>query len=245
MVYLAPVSTFYRVYQKKSTEGFQSLPYSVALFSSMLWVYYAVIKSHSYLLITINSIGCIIETIYIAIFLFYAPRSAKMFTLRVVVFLNVIVFGLILLCTLLLSNGGMRITILGWICVSFSVSVFAAPLSIIRLVIHTKSVEYMPFNLSFFLTLSAAVWLGFGLLSKDKFVAIPNIVGLVLGILQMALYCVFREPEPPAKSPDKGLPEHAVVIPAKVVPTREVHPVDAAGGREGVGDGLDRGSLRV
>ena len=69
--------TFYRIYKNKSTEGFQSVPYVVALFSAMLWIYYALLKSDEILLITINTAGCVIETLYIVIYLAYAPKKAK------------------------------------------------------------------------------------------------------------------------------------------------------------------------
>lgn len=69
--------TFYRVYKKKSTEGFQSIPYVVALFSAMLWLYYGMLKTDGYLLITSNSVGCAIEAAYITVYMVYATRSSK------------------------------------------------------------------------------------------------------------------------------------------------------------------------
>jgi solute carrier family 50 protein (sugar transporter) len=212
--------TFYRIYKTKSTEGFQSVPYVVALFSAMLWIFYALIKSNETFLITINAAGCVIETIYIVMYFVYAPKKAKMFTAKIMLLLNVGVFGAILLLTLLLFKGDKRVVMLGWICVGFSVSVFVAPLSIMvstehvhththtqkstlsmhgqinpitiamsfdvllmgclrvrdgyaqKRVIQTKSVEYMPFSLSLSLTLSAVVWFLYGLLIKDKYVAV-------------------------------------------------------------------------
>jgi solute carrier family 50 protein (sugar transporter) len=194
--YLAPIPTFYRIYKSKSTEGFQSVPYVVALFSAMLWIYYALVKSNESLLITINAAGCIIETIYIVMYLAYAPKKAKVFTAKILLLLNVGVFGIILLLTLLLVNGEKRVISLGWVCVAFSVSVFIAPLSIIGRVIKTRSVEYMPFSLSLSLTLSAVVWFLYGLLIKDKYVALPNILGFSFGLVQMGLYMFYMNATP-------------------------------------------------
>uniref|UniRef100_A0A0D9VGC4 Bidirectional sugar transporter SWEET n=1 Tax=Leersia perrieri TaxID=77586 RepID=A0A0D9VGC4_9ORYZ len=242
MVFLSPLPTFYRVYRKKSTEGFQSTPYVVTLFSCMLWMYYAFVKSGAELLVTINGVGCVIETLYLAMYLAYAPKSARMLTARMLLGLNVGLFGLVALVTLLLPAGGLlRVHVLGWICVAVSLSVFAAPLSIIRLVIRTKSVEFMPFSLSFFLVISAVVWFAYGMLKRDVFVALPNVLGFVFGLAQMALYMAYRgSKKPPSSASAVGeevkLPEHVkeVAVVATAPEGRascggggaEVHPID-------------------
>ncbi|XP_021975522.1 bidirectional sugar transporter N3 [Helianthus annuus] len=192
MVYLAPAPTFYKIITKKSTEGFQSIPYVVALFSSMIWIYYATLKSDAMLLITINAFGCVIETLYISIYIAYAPKDIKIQTTKLVVSLNFVGFWIIALSTHYLAEGPTRAMILGWICLVVSVSVYAAPLSIMKKVIRTKSVEFMPFGLSFFLSISAVTWFFYGLFQKDIYIALPNIIGFVLGVVQMILYFVYK-----------------------------------------------------
>lgn len=186
------------------------MPYVVALFSAMLWVYYAFVKSNVYLILTINSVGCIIETVYIVMFLAYASRNARIYTAKILFLLNVGLFGLILLTTLLLTEGANRVKVVGWICVAFSVSVFAAPLSIITLVIRTKSVEFMPFFLSFFLTLSGLSWFLYGLFSRDKYVALPNALGFTFGVIQMVIYVVYKDAKRVVQ--ELQVPEHVIEI---------------------------------
>ncbi|XP_059664055.1 bidirectional sugar transporter SWEET9-like [Cornus florida] len=196
LVFLAPVPTFYKIYKKKSTEGFQSLPYVIGLFSAMLLIYYAFLKSSStILLITINSFGCLIETTYILLYIFYAPKKTRIQTIKLFISLNVVGFGLLLLLTQFLAKGLTRLKIVGMICLVFSLCVFVAPLCIVRQVIRTKSVEYMPFLLSFFLTLGAVMWFFYGLLEKDYNIAIPNILGFGFGVLQMVLYVIYKKPK--------------------------------------------------
>lgn len=96
----------------------------------------------------------------------------QIFTVRFVLLLDVVGFCSILVVTQFLVKRAYRARVIGFICGGLSVSVFAAPLSIMKRVIRTRSVEYMPFSLSFFLTLSAVMWLCYGLFLKDLYVAV-------------------------------------------------------------------------
>ncbi|KAL5543837.1 hypothetical protein UlMin_007621 [Ulmus minor] len=225
MVFLAPIPTFYKIYKKKTTDGFQSLPYIVALLSSMLWIYYALFKGGATFLITINSFGCVIETVYVTIFIFYAPKKTRLQTVRLLLALNVIGYGLMLVLTLLVTKGQTRIQTIGWICLVFNLCVFAAPLCIIRQVIKTKSVEFMPLPLSFFLTLGAVTWFFYGLMLKDYNIAFPNILGFIFGIAQMALYLVYKNAKVVLQEPKlQELSDHVIDV-VKISALVEVNPV--------------------
>lgn len=225
-VYFAPLPTFRRICREKSTMGFQCVPYVVALFSAMLWMYYALLKN-AILLISINSLGCFIETIYITVYIVYAPKEARKEATKLVSMLNVGAFlGIFVVTRFALKEETVRVAAVGWICVAFSVSVFAAPLSIVFQVIRTRSAEFMPFALSFALTVSAIMWFSYGLLTKDICVAVPNTVGFVLGVVQMLLYGIYRNPKPLEDSVEKKTPAEHVINIVMLANSDQVHPLD-------------------
>ena len=75
--YIISRPTFYQIYKKKTSEGFQSIPYVVSLFSAMLWIYYALLKKDAMLLITINTFCCFIQTFYTVTYFYYGPKKEK------------------------------------------------------------------------------------------------------------------------------------------------------------------------
>ncbi|CAH1432428.1 unnamed protein product [Lactuca virosa] len=193
MVFLAPLPTFYTIYRKKSSEGYQAIPYMVALFSAALLLYYAFLKTNAYMIVSINGFGCLIEITYLAVYIFYAPKSLKISIIKLISIFNIGGLGIVMVVSLTLAKGPKRVALVGWICAIINLTVFAAPLSIMRKVIRTKSVEYMPFMLSFFLTLCAIAWFFYGFFVDDYYIAVPNIAGFLFGITQMILYCVYKD----------------------------------------------------
>ncbi|KAH6809317.1 Nodulin MtN3 family protein [Perilla frutescens var. frutescens] len=192
LVFLAPLPTFYRIIRKKSSEGFQSIPYSISFFSASLLLYYAYLKTNAYMIVSINGIGCAIEAAYLFLYLIYAPKKVKVFTMRWILLFNVGGLGVIMLVSLVAVKGSKRVALVGWVCAIINIAVFAAPLSVMRQVIRTKSVEFMPFTLSFFLSLCAASWFLHGFFIKDYYIALPNILGLLLGVTQIILYFIYK-----------------------------------------------------
>ncbi|CAN1228017.1 Bidirectional sugar transporter NEC1, partial [Linum grandiflorum] len=193
LVFLAPVPTFYKIYKKKSSQGFHSIPYVTALMSAMLLLYYGFLKTNATLIITINAIGITIELVYLSVYLFYSPSRELVIFPLLITTIFVGGYGAMMLVTEFWLRGSSRMNTIGWICAVFNIAVFAAPLSIVRNVIKTKSVEYMPFTLSLFLTLCATAWFFYGLLVNDYYIALPNVLGFLFGITQMILYMVYKD----------------------------------------------------
>nr|QEM23334.1 bidirectional sugar transporter SWEET17 [Paeonia suffruticosa] len=192
LVFLSPIRTFQRIVKRKSTEDYESLPYITALLTASLWTFYGLIKPGGLLVSTVNGAGSVLECIYVTLFLMYAPKGAKVRTMKIAGFLNVGFFGLVIAIALLAIHGKMQITFVGVICSGLTVGMYASPLSAMKTVLKTKSVVYMPFFLSFFLFLNAAVWSVYSILVKDIFLGVPNAVGLVLGSAQLIMYSVYK-----------------------------------------------------
>ncbi|KAF8030822.1 hypothetical protein BT93_D0115 [Corymbia citriodora subsp. variegata] len=192
LLFLAPMVTFKRIVRSRSTEQFSGVPYVMTLLNCIVFAWYGLpfISRNNILLSSINGIGGVIEFTYIVIFLIYAPKKERtkvigLFALIMTVFLAIASISLLAL------HGNTRKFFCGVAAALFSTVMFASPLSVMRMVIKTKSVEYMPFFLSLFASLCAMSWLIYGLLSGDPFVTVPNGFGTGLGIAQLILYAIY------------------------------------------------------
>ncbi|KAI9079452.1 hypothetical protein K1719_038534 [Acacia pycnantha] len=195
--------TFYLIYKKKTAEGFHSYPHVVALFSCTLWIYDALVKNNatfSFLMTNINSFGIVVEVIYLSIFLFYAPKKLKLVTIKLLLLLNVFGFGAMLLSILYLSHGNTRYQILQWTRLVVNISVFEESDKDEECGIHAINSLHVPDSQSCYM------WFFYGLFLKDYFIALPNTLGFLFGILQMVLYLKYRnaeavvDPEDPVKA---------------------------------------------
>ncbi|XP_042046287.1 bidirectional sugar transporter SWEET17-like [Salvia splendens] len=201
LMFLSPGKTFVRIVKKKSTEEFESFPYVCTLLNSSLWTYYGIIKPGSYLVATVNGFGVVVEIVYVALFLIFAPPNKRVRTAIVVGILNVGFLAATLLATYFLLEIDLRIDAIGFISSGLNILMYASPLSAMKTVVTTKSAEYMPFLLSFFLFLNGGVWTFYAILVDDWFLGVPNSIGFALGALQLLLYAIYRNPKNSDSSP--------------------------------------------
>ncbi|XP_052875456.1 bidirectional sugar transporter SWEET3-like isoform X1 [Gossypium arboreum] len=196
-IYVLYSLTFTRVIRKRSTEEFSCIPYIVALSNCLLYTWYGLpvvsYKWENFPVITINGLGIILELSFIFIYLWFAPTRGKIKAGTITTMVMVIFTVTAIISAFVFHDHHHRKVFVGTIGLVASVAMYAAPLVVVKQVIMTKSVEFMPFYLSFFSFLASVLWLAYGLLSHDLLLASPNLVGLLLGILQLGLYRKYRK----------------------------------------------------
>ncbi|XP_066933761.1 sugar transporter SWEET1-like [Clytia hemisphaerica] len=170
-----------KVHQQKSVKNVNFLPYLAATLNCCLWTIYGHLKG-DWLLILVNAVGCILQAIYI--FIFMQNCDNKPYYLKKV-------FVLLTTCLGALSFAYLGTDLfdvvrsLGLFASTVTVLMFGSPLSVLRVVIATKSSEQISFPLSLMTVCNCFSWLVYGYLIKDSYVQVPNFFGLVLGIIQV------------------------------------------------------------
>ncbi|CAN6355113.1 unnamed protein product [Urochloa humidicola] len=193
-LFLSPVPTFWRIIRRRSTEDFSGVPYNMTLLNCLLSAWYGLpfVSPNNMLVSTINGAGAAIEAVYVVIFLVFASRRRTRLRMLGLASAVAAVFAAVALVSMLALHTEKRKLLCGIAATVCSICMYGSPLSIMRLVVKTKSVEYMPFLLSLAVFLCGTSWFVYGLLGRDPFVAIPNGCGSFLGAVQLILYAIYR-----------------------------------------------------
>ncbi|KAK1554941.1 hypothetical protein Q3G72_019489 [Acer saccharum] len=189
VLFVSPLPTFKRILRNKSTEQFSGLPYIYSLLNCLICLWYGMpfISPGVILVATVNSIGAVFQLVYVTIFIIYAdkPKKLKMSGLLVSVFA---LFVIIAYVSMEHFDSQTRRFFVGCLSVASLISMFASPLFIIKLVVKSRSVEFMPFTLSLSTFLMSLSFFVYGMFKDDLFIYVPNGIGTILGIVQLMLY---------------------------------------------------------
>ncbi|PON99705.1 SWEET sugar transporter [Trema orientale] len=204
-LFLAPTITFRRILKNKSTEQFSGIPYVMTLLNCLLSAWYGLpfVSPNNILVSTINGTGAAIESIYVLAFIIFAPKREKAKILGLFAFV-LTVFATVALVSFFALDHKPRKLFCGLAATIFSIIMYASPLSIMRTVIKTKSVEFMPFFLSLFVFLCGTSW--FMLWKTSRFPFVPNGFGCGLGATQLILYFIYRD----KGTSKKAIPEESL-----------------------------------
>ncbi|GAB4834608.1 hypothetical protein Ancab_032871 [Ancistrocladus abbreviatus] len=193
ILYLSPTPTFVKICKKGSVENYSATPYLMTLFCSMTFLLYGlpIVTPNSFALVTICSAGCLIELVFLLLFLIYSGKRTR---IQVILILTLGITAVTVLAASVLSlvhATKRRSQIVGSFGIIASTAMYASPLTIMKLVIRTRSVEYMPFFLSLAAFSNAVIWFIYAIHPFDLYIAIPNSLGSLLGLAQLILYAVY------------------------------------------------------
>ncbi|MCO5602526.1 hypothetical protein L7F22_056659 [Adiantum nelumboides] len=195
LVFASPLVTFYRIIKKRNTESFSPVPYITCMLSQLLWTYYGIIKPKGLIIVTISGVGVVIEISYLSIFVIFASMPHRMYALKLLT-LSLTTFVALFLGSFFGSRGATRLTIVGFLCAINSVCMFASPLCVMKKVITTKSVEFMPFFLTLSLFANGGTWATYSIIVRDLFMGVPSGLGFLFGIFQLVLYFCYYKKSP-------------------------------------------------
>ncbi|XP_027343196.1 bidirectional sugar transporter SWEET4-like [Abrus precatorius] len=192
-LFLSPVPTFMEIWRKGSVEQFSPAPYLATLVNCMVWTLYGLpmVHPHSLLVVTINGSGCVIEIIYVTLFLIYSNRSKRLKVFLWLLVELIFITALTLVTLTLVHSLKKRSAIVGTTCILFNIMMYASPLAVMKLVIKTKSVEYMPFFISLASFGNGVAWTTYALIRFDPFITIPNGLGTLFAVAQLILYATY------------------------------------------------------
>uniref|UniRef100_A0A803L8P0 Bidirectional sugar transporter SWEET n=1 Tax=Chenopodium quinoa TaxID=63459 RepID=A0A803L8P0_CHEQI len=218
-LFLSPVPTFLRIIKNKSVEEFKPDPYLCTVINCLFWCLYGLpfVHPNNILVTTINGIGLGIELIYLAIFLTYASNSKRKFIAWVLLGEVVLFVAVVLLTLFIFHNTDKRTIFVGAFCVVFNVSMYFSPLTVMRKVMRTKSVEYMPFFLTLAGFLNGVCWTAYAFIHIDFWMVVPNGLGAISGIIQLILYGTYYKTTPKSSKLDAVKPSQVELPPSKPI----------------------------
>ncbi|CAH8280608.1 unnamed protein product [Arabidopsis lyrata] len=192
-LFCAPIPTIMKIWKMKSVSEFKPDPYVATVLNCMMWTFYGLpfVQPDSLLVITINGTGLFMELVYVTIFFVFATSPVRR-KITIAMVIEVIFMAVVIFCTMyFLHTTKQRSMLIGILCIVFNVIMYAAPLTVMKLVIKTKSVKYMPFFLSLANFMNGVVWVIYACLKFDPYILIPNGLGSLSGIIQLILYITY------------------------------------------------------
>ncbi|XP_052489926.1 bidirectional sugar transporter SWEET4 [Gossypium raimondii] len=185
--------TFIKIFKLKSVEEFKPDPYVATILNCAMWVFYGlpIVHPDSLLIITINGVGLVIEGVFVTIFFIFSNNKKRKRICFYLLIEIIFMVAVVLITLLVFQTTQKRSMFVGILAIVFNIGMYTSPLTVMRMVIKTKSVKYMPFSLSLFNFLNGVVWVIYALLKFDINVLIPNGLGTLSGLVQLILYAWF------------------------------------------------------
>ena len=187
--YISPVIPFINVFRKKiSYEDTPAIIVTTSYVNCLCWYIYGdMIYSNQ--IKYCNLIGAISSLILVCIYLLF---ELKKYTLDAILNTLIIITGTYSIYrgfTLIIDDDD----IIGKICIATSCIVFLSPIQLIYRVIKEKNYNLIPIYTAYVSLASTSCWVAYGIFITDINVIFPNIIGLILAIIQIVIFQNYKK----------------------------------------------------
>lgn len=200
-LFLSLIPELRRVHSERSVATMPLLPILSMFASSTCWVIYGFVVADYFPLSSTNAIGVLLSLAYLVVYFLNAAelknRVLLSFALTLAVLLALICYSI--WCPF--SDHSLKLQ-LGYLSVGVAAVLFGSPLVVVKQVVAEKNSVYLPRAMVFAGLLNSALWGSYGVLISDMFVASPNFINGMLGLLQLVLIVVFPKRQLGAQDDD-------------------------------------------
>ncbi|TDH67506.1 hypothetical protein CCR75_008450 [Bremia lactucae] len=180
------------VHQQKSTTTMPSaLPMLSMLANCVSWGLYGLLIQDYFPLVATNAVGLVLSLCYLVVYYFHEAKKQK---LLLECLATALLLVALVLVPIVASHVDMKETvvenIIGFSAVACSAVMFGSPLVLVKKVIKERNTKLLPFSMIIAGAVNCILWLGYGLLLANAFIIVPNAANLLLGVIQLALYCI-------------------------------------------------------
>lgn len=186
-LFMSPIPTIRSMAAAGSSKGFDPLPYLVSFLQCSLWASYGLYTGAGSSVLGVNVAGAILQLFYVVCFYLWSDAAAKrrIGSSLVLILLFVSCFAGVIIA-LKPAQGA---TIIAAVAIVFNVGMFASPLSSVRVAVSTGDTSRVPIPLTVASCVCSCLWLIYGMLLGDWFIAGPNAAGLCLSLVQLIAVC--------------------------------------------------------
>eukprot|EP01060_Flectonema_neradi_P039527 TRINITY_DN8736_c0_g1_i1.p1 TRINITY_DN8736_c0_g1~~TRINITY_DN8736_c0_g1_i1.p1 ORF type:complete len:260 (+),score=45.07 TRINITY_DN8736_c0_g1_i1:19-798(+) len=186
LVFFSPLATMRSIREKRSTGDLPMLPYTMMACNGFLWMCYGGLVGDT-TVIAANVSALCLGLFYCTVFLKHRSPTANIQTPLLLA--GTAAAAVASMVTLLPHQAA--IDAVGMTGCGVVVAMFGGPLQSIKKVIAEKSTASLPFPMAVATCANCLAWALYGMLVADPYIYLPNMLGLLSGITQLALFAKF------------------------------------------------------
>jgi solute carrier family 50 protein (sugar transporter) len=185
--YIAPVVPYLKLIKgEKTLQESPGVLLICSLLNCILWSDYGLIGD-KFQVYFANGIGACITLIFVSIYLIYLAKKNLLLSCVYITFLILCVIELYFICYYVISD-----EVTGIIANIFNVLMYAAPGEKMYTVCKTGNYQLIPIWSTIGALACSTSWMLYGFYLGDIMIIIPNVLGMISAVVQVAVFLVFK-----------------------------------------------------